>query len=129
MKKEHTPLIPNIAGRTGIEASHLSSGTMCMNCKQLGMIRYNGWWRCLNCGKRARYAHEYALRDHFLLIGDTISTSSAMWWLGIESGSSTRKVLGATSGVQILGKLKHGENLYSLNYKHNTHYEYLEEFF
>ena len=69
--KEYIP--QPICSIYSIQKSEISPGVFCSSCSFLGMIKYQGGWRCPMCSQRNLHAHNQAIRDWFLLFGEKMT--------------------------------------------------------
>ncbi len=77
----------------GISKEELNWGVPCPSCRLLGMIRRRDHWLCGRCGTKSKDAHLQLLRDHQLLIGDTITNAEFRASAGIGSVKVARALL------------------------------------
>lgn len=56
-----------------IDVSALRRGVYCENCGEFGMEKLKIGWHCQMCQHRCRDAHIQALKDYYMLIGETIT--------------------------------------------------------
>ncbi len=90
---QHTPLEFNILQRFQIPESELIKGIQCTNCKFFSMQRSFGTWACKRCMSASKDSHIHALRDYYLLIGDTINNRQMNDFLHINSPHITKHLL------------------------------------
>jgi hypothetical protein len=67
----HAPLRQNILEQFKIKKEELLHGVQCEVCSVLPMFKLKKGWYCSNCKAISKVAHEFALKDYVLLIGDT----------------------------------------------------------
>ena len=77
----------------GLDKEQILKGVHCPKCGHLKMVRKNRFWFCPLCGEKSTSAHERAIRDYFLLIKPTITTSECCKFLGIESRYVAKRLL------------------------------------
>jgi len=76
-----------------IEGSALRRGVHCENCGQFGMKKLKTVWHCQSCQHRCPDAHIQALRDYYMLVGETITNHECCDFLTIESGHVAKRIL------------------------------------
>ncbi|MBN9656269.1 NERD domain-containing protein [Halobacillus sp. GSS1] len=69
----------------GLSKDELNWGVPCPSCRMLGMARRRDHWLCGRFGTKSKDAHLLLLRDHQLLIGDTITNAEFRVSAGIGS--------------------------------------------
>ncbi|MYL71498.1 hypothetical protein GLW00_11565 [Halobacillus litoralis] len=92
-KAEYIPYDLNVMKQYGISKDELNRGAPCPSCRILGMIRRRDHWLCGQCGTKSKDAHLHLLRDHQLLIGDTITNAEFRASAGICSVKVARTLL------------------------------------
>ena len=74
ISKSHKPYFPYpMCSRWGINPDDLQTGVFCEKCEKFGMGKRKNGWNCMRCGHVDRLAHEKAIREWFVLIGETIN--------------------------------------------------------
>ncbi|UII55545.1 NERD domain-containing protein [Cytobacillus spongiae] len=63
----------NILSYYKMEESEVIPGVACPNCKQIGMVRLHGCWKCPSCTHLSKDAHLSTISDYFLLIDDRLT--------------------------------------------------------
>lgn len=91
--KMNQPVETDILGKFDISQQELLTGVMCPSCGTLPMKRLHGKWKCLQCMHLSKEAHLRALKDFFLLIGETISNKEVRNFLNIESEATAKRLL------------------------------------
>lgn len=76
-----------------IDVSALRRGVQCENCGQFGMKKLRMTWYCQSCQSQCKDAHIRALRDYYMLVGDTISNRACRELLNIESQYVAKRLL------------------------------------
>jgi len=83
----------NIMKAYGIKKEDILPGVICPDCGQLGMLRiYNGWI-CKGCRHFSKNAHEAALEDYFLLIGNAIRNQDCRRFLCLPTKDTATRIL------------------------------------
>lgn len=90
-----------------IDVSALRRGVHCENCGQFGMEKLKIGWHCQICQHRCRDAHIQALKDYYMLVGETITNRECRDFLMIESEHIAKRLL------QKLQLPRSGSNKYS----------------
>lgn len=93
IKSEYTPYDSDVMKQYGISKDELIWGAPCPSCRLLGMIRRRDHWLCGRCGSKSKDAHLHLLRDHQLLIGDTITNAEFRKIAGVKTEYIARKLL------------------------------------
>lgn len=76
-----------------IEHADLHKGIHCENCGQFGMQKQKKGWYCNECQHISPHAHVQALRDYYMLIGDTITNRDCRYFLHIDSPDVAKRIL------------------------------------
>ncbi|MGR9047269.1 nuclease-related domain-containing protein [Halobacillus faecis] len=92
-KAEYIPYDSDVMKHYGISKDELKWGAPCPSCRLLGMIRRRDHWLCGRCGAISKDAHLQLLRDHQLLIGDTITNAEFRKIAGVKTEYIARKLL------------------------------------
>lgn len=82
-----------MCARWGIKPEDMRSGIHCENCNFYGMVKRKSGWTCPSCGHFDKFAHEKAIRDWFMLIGDTITNKQCRTFLHIQSSEIAHRLL------------------------------------
>ncbi|MEH7442545.1 nuclease-related domain-containing protein [Bacillus sp. JJ1122] len=82
--KKHEPLIPAVSAMN-IPIKDLNLGIQCPRCSALGMERIHGNWYCKSCSHTSKDAHTAAIKDYFLLYGNTLSNKQLRVFLQVNS--------------------------------------------
>lgn len=90
-----------------IDAPALRRGVYCENCGEFGMGKLKIGWHCQMCQHRCRDAHIQALKDYYMLIGETITNRECRDFLMIGSEHIAKRLL------QKLQLPRSGSNKYS----------------
>ncbi|MGE7998526.1 nuclease-related domain-containing protein [Lysinibacillus sp. NPDC093190] len=90
-----------------IDVSALRRGVYCEDCGQFGMEKLKIGWHCQKCQHRCRDAHIQALKDYYMLVGETITNRECRDFLMIDSEHVTKRIL------QKLQLPRSGSNKYS----------------
>lgn len=76
-----------------LEVSALQKGVYCENCHHFGMEKMKRTWLCRRCQHQCMDAHVQALRDYYMLVGDTITNRECRAFLKIDSEDVTKRLL------------------------------------
>lgn len=76
-----------------IEVGDLQKGIYCENCGQFGMQKLKKGWHCKECQHVSTHAHMRALRDYYMLVGDTITNRDCRYFLHIDSPDVAKRIL------------------------------------
>ena len=76
-----------------IEVANLQKGIYCENCGQYGMQKLKRGWICTRCQYVCPHAHVRALRDYYMLVGDTITNKDCRYFLNIDSQDVAKRIL------------------------------------
>lgn len=79
-----------------LEVNALQRGVYCENCSHFGMEKLKRTWFCRRCQHQCMYAHIQALKDYYMLIGDTITNSECRAFLMLECKHVTKRLLQKT---------------------------------
>ena len=110
----HRPYFPYpICSRWGINPQDLLTGVYCDKCETFGMIKKKNGWNCLRCGFVDRYAHEKAVRDWFVLVGESITNRQCRYFLRLESFQIASRILNS------MGLVREGTSNRTTIYKWN----------
>lgn len=90
-----------------IDASALRRGVYCENCGAFGMKKLKIGWHWHICQHRCRDAHIQALKDYYMLVGETVTNRECRDFLMIESEHIAKRIL------QKLQLPRSGSNKYS----------------
>lgn len=93
VKAAYTPHHSDVILEYGLSKDELKWGVPCPSCRILGMARRRDHWLCGRCGTKSKDAHLHLLRDHQLLIGDTITNAEFRVSAGIGSVKVARTLL------------------------------------
>jgi hypothetical protein len=91
--KKHTEDSFDIEELYRIPRSGLLKGVHCPECRYLGLVYYQGSWRCPKCKGKSRDAHLKALRDYYLLFGPSITNQQFREFLHIDCSNTASKLL------------------------------------
>jgi hypothetical protein len=90
--KNHEPLIPDVSGMN-IPFKDLVLGIQCPKCSSFGMERTQGTWFCKSCGHTSKDAHISAIKDYFLLYGNTLTNKQLRLFLQVKSDDLVTHIL------------------------------------
>jgi hypothetical protein len=90
--KKHEPLIPDVSAMN-ITFKDLNLGIQCPRCSAFGMERTHGTWFCKSCGHTSKDAHTTAIKDYFLLYGNTLTNKQLRFFLQINSDDTATHLL------------------------------------
>ncbi|MFY0518386.1 nuclease-related domain-containing protein [Lysinibacillus sp. UGB7] len=76
-----------------IEPSVLQRGVYCESCGQFGMLKLKATWFCQKCEHRCKEAHVSALKDFYMLVGDTMTNRECRDFLNVGSPHVTKRLL------------------------------------
>ncbi|WLR47902.1 nuclease-related domain-containing protein [Halobacillus litoralis] len=93
IKSEYASYDSDVMKQYGITKEQLIWGVPCPYCRMLGMARRRDHWLCERCGSKSKDAHLHLLKDHQLLIGDTITNAEFSASTGIRSAKVARTLL------------------------------------
>lgn len=79
--------------RWGIDPEDLLTGVRCEKCHKLGMAKRKGGWHCLQCNYVDRLAHEKAIKEWFILIGDSMNNRQCRYFLQLQSHHTASRLL------------------------------------
>lgn len=92
--KGHQEFIPSsICSNYLIEKNEIKTGVHCVSCGFFGMEKYTGGWRCGNCRKTSRDAHEQAFMDWFHLFGGEMSNNDCRAFLHIDRQQTAYRLM------------------------------------
>lgn len=92
--KSHKTYFPYpMCNRWGINPNDLQTGVCCEKCEMFGMVKRKNGWNCIRCGHVDRLVHEKAIREWFVLIGDTINNRQCRKFLHINSHHVASRLL------------------------------------
>jgi len=108
----HKPYFPYpMCSRWGIDPHDLHTGVYCEKCETFGMMKRNNGWNCTRCGHVDRFAHEKAIREWFVLIGENINNRQCRTFLHIDSHHVASRLL------QSMDLIKTGTSQSNIEYK------------
>ena len=90
--KKHKPYIPDLKA-LNLPYGELQKGVECPACNTFGMKRFHSLWGCKRCGHTSKDAHVTALKDYFLINGQSITNGQFRDFLGISSIHQARRML------------------------------------
>lgn len=90
--KNHTPLIPNVSAMN-IPFKDIIPGVQCPGCFALKMERIHGYWFCIFCGHTSKDAHLAAIKDYFLLFGNSMTNKQFRFFLQLNSDDTATHLL------------------------------------
>ncbi|SDN70871.1 Nuclease-related domain-containing protein [Psychrobacillus sp. OK028] len=97
----HEPYFPYpMCSRWGIHPNDLHSGVCCEKCGVFGMEKRKNGWNCICCGYVDRFAHEKAVREWFVLIGETLNNRQCRKFLHLDSPQSALRILNSMNLVR-----------------------------
>ncbi|WP_226680299.1 nuclease-related domain-containing protein [Sutcliffiella horikoshii] len=108
--KKHCEEDINILHRYGIRPEEIIKGVACPSCSYIPMNRKSGSWLCKVCNFKSKDGHISTLEDYRLLFGTNITHLELKEFLGLDSDSTTSKI------IYSLG-LKHCGSKYRRIYK------------
>lgn len=88
--KQHESFIPDIKSLD--VPTDLITGVQCPDCGTFGMDRIHGSWFCRNCGQTSRNAHIPAVKDCFLLNGQTLTNKQLRNFLHVDSADTITRI-------------------------------------
>ena len=93
LMKYHTPLIAFPDEIFGVSREEIRTGVQCPECRHLPMIREYGHWRCPGCKGKSKGAHESALLDYSLLIGNNMTNQQVRQFLHLASRKTALNIM------------------------------------
>lgn len=88
--RKHSPYLPDL---TELPYSDFQKGVECPACNTIGMEKFHSLWGCKKCGHTSKDAHVAALKDYFLINGQSITNRQFRDFLGIPSIHQARRLL------------------------------------
>lgn len=79
-----------------IDINSIQPGIRCEKCRQYSMVRQKRTWQCSNCQHTCVRAHKQALREYYMLIGNTITNQQCRQFLKIDNTDLAKRILQAT---------------------------------
>ncbi|MFJ7407793.1 MULTISPECIES: hypothetical protein [unclassified Lysinibacillus] len=76
-----------------IDPNVLQRGVFCENCGHFGMKKQKRSWFCHSCQHQSTDAHVQALKDYYMLVGDTITNRDCREFLKIDSEYIAKRLL------------------------------------
>ncbi len=76
-----------------IPEREIKKGIICEECECVGMLRAAGKWVCPYCRNSKKNAHERAIVEMVMLLGNGISNKECRAFLGIKDSSTTKRLL------------------------------------
>lgn len=108
----HKPYSPYpMCMRWSIHPSDLQTGVCCEKCITFGMKKRKYGWNCVRCGHVDKLAHEKAIYEWFVLIGETINNRQCREFLHLESHHVASRLL------KSMDLIKTGTSQSNLEYK------------
>jgi hypothetical protein len=104
LMKKHTPYLPDLKA-LNLSYGDIQKGVECPACKTIGMERFHSLWGCKRCGHTSKDAHVAALKDFFLINGQSITNGQFRDFLGISSIHQARRMLSQLD-LKITGEKK-----------------------
>jgi len=90
----HKPYFPYpMCNRWRIHPNDLYTGVCCEKCETFGMDKRKNGWNCMRCGHVDKFAHEKAIHEWFVLIGETINNRQCRKFLHIDSHHIASRLL------------------------------------
>ena len=74
----------------------LEPGIRCEKCRQYSIVRQKRTWLCNNCQHTCGRAHKLALREYYMLIGNTITNQQCRQFLKIDNADLAKRILKET---------------------------------
>ncbi|WP_213372149.1 nuclease-related domain-containing protein [Mesobacillus boroniphilus] len=90
--KKNNPYIPDLK-ILNLPYGELQKGVECPACNTIGMEKFHSLWGCKKCGHTSKDAHVAALKDYFLINGQSITNGQFRDFLGISSVHQARRML------------------------------------
>ncbi|WP_277586147.1 nuclease-related domain-containing protein [Psychrobacillus antarcticus] len=100
-----------MCSRWGIHPNDLYTGVLCEKCETFGMGKRKNGWNCMRCGHVDRLAHEKAIREWFVLVGETINNRQCRKFLHINSHHVASRLL------QSMDLIRTGTSQSNIEYK------------
>ncbi|MFJ7648959.1 nuclease-related domain-containing protein [Lysinibacillus sp. NPDC097279] len=76
-----------------IDPDALQRGVFCENCGRFGMEKLKRTWLCQRCQHQSTDAHVQALKDYYMLVGETITNRDCREFLKIDSEYIAKRLL------------------------------------
>lgn len=92
-KKKHTPLEKSILEKYQIKDEEIITGVKCAKCSQYFMKKVRKLWYCFNCQHKSASALLPALRDYYLLFGESITNQQLRHFLNLDSVYTASRIL------------------------------------
>ncbi|PYZ96026.1 hypothetical protein CR205_16780 [Alteribacter lacisalsi] len=88
---DHTPFIPNLMKKYQLTINDLNKGVFCHTCPWQQLLRGPRGWRCHKCETRfnTKDVVMYALKDYWLLLGNTVTHKTFADFLKLEPHTAT----------------------------------------
>ena len=83
-----------------IDTSSIQTGIRCEKCLHFSMTRQKRTWQCTKCQHTCVSAHNQALREYYMLIGNIITNQQCRQFLNIKNTDLAKRVLQATCHVR-----------------------------
>jgi hypothetical protein len=90
--RKHTPYLPDLKA-LNLTYGEIQKGVECPSCNTIGMEKFHSLWGCKKCGHTSKDAHVAALKDYFLINGQSITNGQFRDFLGIFSIHQARRML------------------------------------
>ncbi|MCH6266547.1 nuclease-related domain-containing protein [Neobacillus citreus] len=90
---KHTPKKINILDKYGLTARDIISGVRCPHCLNIPMNYSRGKWHCSICQTTSKDAYIEAIKDHFLLIKQSITNAELRSFLHLPTNDTAQKIL------------------------------------
>ncbi|MCC5803479.1 NERD domain-containing protein [Rossellomorea vietnamensis] len=93
IKKNDTPLNLPILQTYKINEDNILPGVRCEKCDHLPVVRDYGYWNCPKCNRKSKSGHIEALKDYYLIFGNTITSRKLRDFLIISSPSLATRLI------------------------------------
>lgn len=100
LKKEDTPLDPDILKIFHIDKKDILKGVHCPKCFFLPLKKSKRGWHCPTCNVFHKHAHIDSLKDYAYLFGPTITNQQLRDFLQISSESVAKRLLTSLNAEQ-----------------------------
>lgn len=83
-----------LTSRYGIHPDELKNGVLCDNCSnEQAIVREENTWSCPFCGHRSRAPYEQAIKEYFMLIGNSLTNREFCGFTGLTCRHTAKRLL------------------------------------
>lgn len=76
-----------------INTKDLITGVICENCAYIGMKKYKRRWICPKCNAKSHTAHQYTMKEYFLIARKTISNKECREFLHLNNNHEATRIM------------------------------------